>query len=49
MNDSITMLRYNFRRLKQCLTCGQNPEVCGCDESDEDENGMCKQWVRKEE
>lgn len=49
MTDVLAMLRYNLRRLKQCIECGQNPECCGCDDSDEDENGMCTQWVRKEE
>lgn len=35
------------KRLCQCITCKHNPEVCGCDESNEDENGMCKEWIGK--
>jgi len=47
MTDVIAMIKYNISRLKQCITCRCDPEECGCDESDEDENGMCKKWVRK--
>lgn len=36
-------------RLKQCITCANDPADCGCDDSDEDENGMCTKWKRKEE
>ena len=44
----ITVLA-NLRRLKQCVTCGRNPETCGCTESDEDANGMCMQWSERKE
>lgn len=37
--------RNDFKRLMQCLTCANDPETCGCDDSDEDENGMCRMFV----
>ena len=48
IKSEITVLA-NLRRLTQCVTCGRNPEKCGCTESDEDANGMCMKWQRKEE
>ena len=38
-----------IERLMQCVTCEKSPRDCGCDDSDEDENGMCIKWERKEE
>ena len=43
------MTEHEIKRLMQCVTCGRNPEDCGCDDSDEDESGMCTVWERKEE
>ena len=31
-------------RLMQCVTCQNNPDNCGCDDNDEDENGLCKKY-----
>lgn len=33
------------KRLCQCITCKHDPEVCCCDESNEDEQGMCIEWT----
>lgn len=33
------------KRLMQCVACARNPKECGCDNRDEDENGMCKQYL----
>lgn len=43
------MTEHDIKRLMQCLTCGKSPRDCGCDDSDEDSEGMCKKWERKEE
>ena len=43
------MTEHDIERLMQCVTCGRNPRDCGCDDSDEDEDGMCTKWERKEE
>lgn len=45
----ITVFAMNLRRLKQCVTCGRNPETCGCDDADEDASGMCMKWVERKE
>lgn len=47
--NDLPIFTLNIHRLKQCMTCNHNPETCRCDESEEDENGMCKKWERKEE
>jgi hypothetical protein len=41
------MTEHDIERLMQCVTC-VNLGTCGCDESDEDEHGMCTVWERKE-
>ena len=46
-DSDLSIFTLNIRRLKQCLICIHNPETCGYDESDEDENGMCKKWRGK--
>lgn len=38
----------DLKRLKQCVTCTMNPETCGCNEKDEDTNGMCQKWRKHE-
>ena len=48
-DSDLPIFTLNIHRLKQCLTCKHNPKICGCDESDEDEKGMCKKWEEKEE
>lgn len=40
---------HDQKRFCQCVTCGKDPAKCGCDERDEDANGMCKQWERRAE
>lgn len=47
MKDVIAMLKYNISRLMQCIKCRYDPEECGCDELDEDENGMCKKYAER--
>lgn len=53
MNESLKEMFENLaRRLDQCIVCENDPRTCGCDEEDEDENGMCVQFkcdVLKEE
>lgn len=34
------MTERDIKRLMQCVTCERNPRDCGCDDSDEDENGI---------
>jgi hypothetical protein len=46
-DSGLTTMVRNVRRLTQCMTCRHDPEECGCDDSDEDENGMCKKWMRR--
>lgn len=43
------MTEHDIKRLMQCVTCERNPRDCGCDDSDEDENGLCTKYERKEE
>lgn len=31
-------------RLLQCVTCQNNPDNCGCDDKDEDNNGLCVRY-----
>ena len=53
MNESLKAVFENIaRRLDQCIVCEHDPRTCGCDDEDEDENGMCVQFkcdVLKEE
>ena len=35
------------RRLSQCILCVNDPILCGCIDTDEDENGMCKKYVER--
>ena len=53
MNESLKEMFENLaRRLDQCIVCEHDPRTCGCDDEDEDENGMCVQFkcdVLKEE
>ena len=53
MNESLkSMFEHIARRLEQCIVCENDPRTCGCDDEDEDENGMCVQFkcdVLKEE
>lgn len=32
-------------RLLQCAFCQQDPAICGCDENNEDEYGLCKNYI----
>lgn len=43
------LTEHDIERLMQCVTCEKSPRDCGCDDSDEDEEGMCIKWERKEE
>lgn len=53
MNESLKEMFENLaRRLEQCIVCEHDPRTCGCDDEDDDENGMCVQFkcdVLKEE
>ena len=31
-------------RLLQCVFCQCDPAICDCDETDEDEDGLCKKY-----
>lgn len=31
-------------RLLQCVFCQCDPAICDCDETDEDEDGLCKRY-----
>lgn len=37
----IETLKHDIERFKQCLTCN-DLDLCECDDTCEDENGMCK-------
>lgn len=37
------------KRLFQCASCKNDSTTCGCDESNEDDNGMCEKWERRAE
>lgn len=39
----------DLKRLKQCVACDRNPETCGCSEADEDKDGMCQKYVRRQQ
>jgi len=45
--EKVNLLK-NLARLMECIECGNDPDHCGCTEEDEDENGYCKRWRRKE-
>lgn len=49
IKEKMTVLARNIRRLKQCVTCERNPKTCGCDDADEDANGMCVKWAERKE
>lgn len=39
----------DIERLIQCITCKNDPETCGCDDKDEDSEGMCVCWAERKE
>ena len=39
------MTEHDIERLIQCVRCEHDPKDCGRTESDEDENGMCMDYV----
>lgn len=39
----------DLKRLIQCIRCKKDPAICGCTDKDEDGNGMCIRYERKEE
>lgn len=38
----------DLKRLLECVTCRNNPENCGCTESDEDVYGHCQKYKCRE-
>ena len=36
------IIKFNLRRLIQCLHCENNPITCDATDADEDERGLCK-------
>lgn len=37
-------LERELKRIEQCIRCANDPQTCGCTETDEDENLMCKKY-----
>ena len=45
VKDVISELSMNDKvRLLQCVFCQHDAVICGCDETDEDANGLCKKY-----
>lgn len=45
VKDAISELSMNDKaRLLQCVFCHRDALICGCDETDEDAKGLCKEY-----
>ena len=43
--NELDMSPKDKERLLQCVFCQRDPANCGCDENNEDENGLCKNYI----
>ena len=47
--EILTMSQNDRMRLVQCMKCKKDPDICGASEKDEDENGLCKLFKRRQD
>lgn len=38
----------DLQRLKECCTCYHDPESCGIEDKDENEDGSCPKYVKSD-
>lgn len=48
MSILIKGMEQDLKRLIQCVICANDPETCGCTDDDEDEQGFCLNYRKRE-